>query len=259
MKFDTLGDKKNPAVVLVHGMFCNADGVKHFARYLQDEYYVVIPTLTGHHPGPESYGGKEADARKMLAYLHEEGIEELAMLQGTSMGAEVALELARIVDIPVRRYFFDGGPFFQFPWLMKKLMYKKFQGLVRTCRGKSGDEAFDAIMENGFVRWLVGKNKEVYRPMMKEFVTVARDVTDATVANVVETCYNCPLPSFPEETQKKFLFFYVEKEPAHKARKRLEKAYPHARFETVSGVGHGGLQAARPEEYAAYLKKSMME
>ncbi|MBE5865070.1 MAG: alpha/beta hydrolase [Lachnospiraceae bacterium] len=90
MKIEVLGDKKKPAVLLVHGMFCNADSVKHFAKYLQDEYYVIVPTMSGHYPGSADYISKEKEAEAMLKYLHDNEIEELALLQGTSMGAEVA-------------------------------------------------------------------------------------------------------------------------------------------------------------------------
>jgi len=62
MKIEVLGDKKKPAVLLVHGMFCNADSVKHFAKYLQDEYYVIVPTMSGHYPGSADYISKEKEA-----------------------------------------------------------------------------------------------------------------------------------------------------------------------------------------------------
>lgn len=105
MKFDVLGDKNKPAVLLIHGMFCNADMVKLFTKYLQDEYYVIIPTMTGHYEGSGDYLSKENEAKKMLKYLHDNNIGKLALLQGTSMGAEVALEFARISDIPIEHFF----------------------------------------------------------------------------------------------------------------------------------------------------------
>lgn len=253
MKIEVLGDKKKPAVLLVHGMFCNADSVKHFAKYLQDEYYVIVPTMSGHYPGSADYISKEKEAEAMLKYLHDNEIEELALLQGTSMGAEVALEFARISDIPIRHYFFDGGPFFDFPKWFKVIMCRKFQGFVKVCKGKTPDEACETLMKNRFIKWLIGKNASGYKAMMTDFATVAGNVTSATVANVVETCYACKLPEFSTEIHKQFIFFYAEKEPARKSEKRLQKVYPFATYNTVSGVGHGGLQAGRPKEYAEQL------
>jgi len=254
MKFDVLGDKKNPAIILVHGMFCNAEAVKHFAKYMQDEYYVIIPTMSGHYEGSADYRSKEKEAEQMLTYLHENDIEELALVQGTSMGAEVALEFVRISDIPIRHCFFDGGPFFDFPKWFKGIMYRKFKSFVKICKGKTPDEAFDDLVKNRFIKWLIGKNIDSYRDMMTDFATVASNVTETTILNVVETCYACRLPEFPKKFQEKFIFFFAEKEPARKSEKRLRKVYPYATYEMVSGVGHGGYQASKPKDYAELLK-----
>lgn len=254
MKFDVLGDRKNPAILLIHGMFCNGDSVKHFAKHLEDEYYIIIPTMSGHYEGSGNYLSKENEAEAILQYLHDDEIESLALLQGTSMGAEVALEFARISDIPIAHYFYDGGPFFDFPTWFKQIMQKKFQGFVKICKGKSGEEAFEDLTRNGFVKWLLGKNKESYKIMLADFADVCRNVSDATIRNVVETCYACKLPDFEEKIQRRFVFFFSEKEPAHMSRKRLMKKYKSADFRTIPNMGHCGFQIGKPQEYAEYLK-----
>lgn len=35
MKFIFMGEKDNPVIVLIHGMFCNSDSNKHFIKYLK--------------------------------------------------------------------------------------------------------------------------------------------------------------------------------------------------------------------------------
>lgn len=257
MKFETLGNKENSAILCIHGMFCNGASAKHFAKYLQEEYFVILPTLTGHYEGSRDYISKEEEARQMLAYLHEIGVQKLALLQGTSMGAEIALELARIADLQIEHYFFDGGPFFDFPKWFKAVMRRKFQGFAKLCKGKSGDEAFNDLMKNAFVRKLLGKNKESYRLMLADFAVVCSSVTDKTVKNVTETCYACKLPDFSQELQKRFVFFFSEKEPAHMSKKRLQKKYPAAVFRDMPDMGHCGFQISKPQEYAECLREVM--
>ena len=257
MKFDVLGNKSNPAVLFIHGMFCNGDSVKYFAKYLQEDYYIILPTLSGHYEGSEDYISKEEEARRILHYLHEQGIEKLAMLQGTSMGAEVALEVARIADLPIEHYFFDGGPFFNFPKWFKAIMRKKFKGFLRICKGKTEEEAFQDLMKNGFVKWLIGKDKESYKMMLSDFSAVCDSVTDTTICNVTETCYACKLPDFEEEIQRRFIFFFSEKEPAHMSKKRLMKKYKSAIYRDMPDMGHCGFQIGKPKEYAEYLKQIM--
>lgn len=42
-------------------------------------------------------------------------------------------------------------------------MRKKFKGFVKICNGKTEEEALQALMENGFIKWLMGKDKDVYK------------------------------------------------------------------------------------------------
>ncbi len=254
MKFDTLGSRENPAILMIHGMFCNADMVKRFAQYMQDDYYIILPTLSGHYEGSDDYESKEAEAKAILHYLHEQGITKLAMLQGTSTGAEVALEFARICDIEIQHYFYDGGPFFDFPRWFKSIMRKKFDGFVSLVNNKTTDEAREALMNNSFVKALIGKNSAAYEGALTDFCEVGRHATKKSVKNVVETCYACKLPSFDEETQRRFIFLFSAKEPARKSEKRLKKQYPYAEYRIVEGYGHGGLQIAEPQKYADCLK-----
>lgn len=94
---------------------------------------------------------------------------------------------------------------------------------------------------------------------MYYFVGVARNVTDTSIYNIVETCYACKLPYFEEDIQKRFIFFFSEKEPANKSKKRLQKEYKFAQYRSVPNLGHGGLQASQPKKYAEYLKNIIKE
>lgn len=56
MRFETMGDPARPAAVMIHGMFCSNSSCARFARFLQDEYYVILPTLDSHQPGSDPEG-----------------------------------------------------------------------------------------------------------------------------------------------------------------------------------------------------------
>ncbi len=251
MKIDTLGNPQNPAVILLHGMFCDASSVMRYAVHLQDEYFIIMPTMDGHYRASADYSGAGMQAGKLTALLHEMHVSEIAMFQGTSMGAEVALTAAKLCDIPVKYYFFDGGPFFCFPEWFREIMRKKFEGFARKFKGKSRED----VMKDLFIRWIGGDNLHDYQNMLDSFVRSADFMTPESIRNITETCYHCILPEFPEAVQRKFIFHFSEKEPAQKSKKRLKQAYPYARYFTYPGNGHCGFQAAEPERYAAFLKK----
>ena len=50
MTFETMGDRSHPAVLLIHGMLCNAESSKAFGKYLADEYFVIMPTTRRPYP-----------------------------------------------------------------------------------------------------------------------------------------------------------------------------------------------------------------
>ena len=249
MKVKTLGKDTSPVILCIPGMFCDYTSVLPFAEHLAEDFYVLIPTLDGHYEGSPDYSDADKQAGKLLSKLKKMKIQRIVLLQGTSMGAEVALAFARCCDIPIGRCVFDGGPFFDFPKAVKAFMRRKFSSLLKKYKGKTADD----VLKDPLVKWIGGENVQDYRGMIGSFVKAAGFVTPATVRNVVETCYACRLPDFTEEEQKRFLFCWSEKEPAHKSKKRVMEKYPAAAYTDWMGNGHMGFQAKTPEGYALFL------
>lgn len=250
----TVGNKDNPVVIMIPGMFCTYEMPGIIAEYLKDDYYVLLPTLDGHHKEEPVYHSKQEDARKIIKWLHENGIKKIALLQGTSMGAEVALEIARQIDIPVDRYLFDGGPFFHFSRFFRAIMAKKFMAFMKKTKGKEKEQAIDALMNDPFIRKLGGDSLESYRGLMGGFCEVSQWIEKDSVRRISDTCYKCDLPDFPDAIVKRFVFLYSEKEPARQAEKRLKKKYPSARFIVKTGYGHGGFQGEQPQQYSEFVR-----
>ena len=253
MKVKTLGNKENPAILMIPGMFCTGDMPEKAARFLEKDYFIILPTLDGHHAEEPVYHDKQTDGQKIAAWLHENRIEKLALLQGTSMGAEVALETARQLDIPVSRYLFDGGPFFHFPRPVRAVMAMKFMSYMKTVKGKEKDQAIRDLMKDPFVKRLGGDSLDSYRDMMGGFCEIGQWIEKDSVRRIADTCYKCDLPDFAAETARRFVFLFSENEPARKSEKRLRKKYPEAVYQVAKGYGHGGFQAEDSEKYAAMM------
>ena len=249
MKVKTLGKNNRPVIVCIPGMFCDYTSVLPFAEYLADDFFVIIPTLDGHYKDSPDYSGADKQAEKLLAKLKKLKVRRITLLQGTSMGAEVALAFARCSDIPVDRCVFDGGPFFDFPDAAKAFMRRRFSGFLKKYKGKTAED----VLKDPLVRWLGGEDARYYRGMIDSFVRSADFITPNTVRNAVETCYACKLPDFSEEEQRRFQFCWSEKEPAHKSKKRVMEKYPSAAFTDWLGNGYVGFQAKNPEGYALFL------
>ena len=254
MIIKTVGDINNPVVIMIPGMFCTYEIPAIIAEYLKDDFFVLLPTLDGHHKEEPVYHSKQEDARKIIEWLHANNIKRIALLQGTSMGAEVAMEIARQIDIPVDKYLFDGGPFFHFPRFFRALMAGKFMSFMKKTKGKEKEIAIDNLMNDPFVKRLGGDSLGSYRGLMGGFCEVSQWIDKDSVRRISDTCYKCDLPDFSENTVKRFVFLYSEKEPARQAERRLKKKYPSAGFIVKQGFGHGGFQGEQPQLYSEFVR-----
>lgn len=255
MRMETMGAPSAPAMLFIPGMLCTAQSVRLFAQHMKTEAFFLLPTLSGHYAGAPDYISKEAEAAAILQWLQEHGVTRLALLQGTSMGAEVAMEVLRQAQgrVTVDRCLFDGGPFFRFPWWFRRVMEGKFRQMARLMQYDSPEEALDAMAKIPVLGRIVGKNREKYVPMLRTMMTEKRTISPVTLRNITETCYNFNLPAFSTDMQQRMLFLYSDDEPAHMAKKRLTRAYPAAAYRDVHALGHCGWQTSDPEGYAAML------
>lgn len=262
MTFEALGNRENPAILLIHGMISSASDCEPYGKYLADEYYVIMPTLDGHgHDGTDLLP-LDGEVTKLVGYLKENGVTSLAMVQGSSMGAEIALAVVKQCEkegIPVTCGFFDGGPFFHFNPFFRAFMHKKFSSLVKAFDTDNPDEAYNSLMNHPFLKFVGGEKAAQFEPIIRSMTRERRHFSKKTVDNLVKICYKCDLPAFSADAQKHLHFFFSDEEPARKSRKRLMKAYPSASYEDIHGYAHCGYQAADPENYAKKLKQAIRE
>lgn len=255
MRIETMGDPGAPAMLFIPGMLCTAESVRLFARHMRTEGFFILPTLSGHYADAPDYGSKEQEAAQLISWLQERGIRRLALLQGSSMGAEVAMEVLRQARgrIDVERCFFDGGPFFHFPWLFRRVMEGKFRQMAKILQYDTPEAAIAGLAKLPIIGGIIGRDGDKYLPMLRTMMTEKRTISAVTLRNITETCYNFRIPAFPEEVQRRMRFLYSDDEPAYMAARGVRKACPHAELHVVQGLGHCGWQSSRPEEYAAML------
>ena len=260
MTFQTLGNRQNPAVMLIHGMISSGADCEPFGRCLADEYYVILPTLDGHGNDGTDLLPLEGEVDRLVGYLKENDIHSMAMVQGSSMGAEIALSVVKRLEqenIPLTCGFFDGGPFFHFNPVFRSFMHRKFKSLVKVFDTDDHKAAYNGLMNNPFLQFVAKDKATQYEPLIRSMTQKRRHFSDKTVKNLVSICYKCDLPELDDDAQKRMVFFFSYEEPARKSRKRLIKAYPDAEYRDIHGYAHCGFQTAEPEQYAKILKQAI--
>lgn len=257
MRFDVVGELGNPMVLMLPGSFCTGDTLRPIADRLSGSYCVVLVTLDGNVRGGGDYLSKEDATDKVVGWLRDRGVGHLAMAHGTSMGAINALDIAREGSITSDVWFFDGGPFFDFPKPVELAVRAVFRHMVRVAKrdGAAGvtDDELDAMLEKGMLGRLLGDRAPVYREMVRDCMEVCSFVSDASVAHESATFCECRLPDLPPDVVGRCVFLWGSEESARMSHRRVFRKYPDAEFIDVPGYNHCGYQCAHPDEYAALL------
>ena len=235
MKFDVIGEKGKPVVVMLTGSFCPGECLKYIYSQMQD-YYIIVPSYNGHYKDSKDFTTRQNEAKEIKEYLIELGIDEIQMIYGQSMGSEVGMELHKQLSearIKVHNLFFDGAP------------------MIRLFKDKTLEEA----MNMRFLKQFAGSKINSLKPMLESLVMIAPYVTKTTIKNEVECCYTFDYPPLSDDMQTRTHFFYGEEEKAYKTcYKLVQQAYPKANFYVKKEHGHMTYSCEHTEEYVKLLK-----
>ena len=108
MLFETIGDPARPAVLFFHAMGVTGASSEPVAKHLAGEYFCILPTSSVYCEG-QKYLSKADEVRQTEEFLKSRGVEMLAMVAASSIGADLAMAFLTQSDIPVGHVFFDGG------------------------------------------------------------------------------------------------------------------------------------------------------
>ena len=112
MQFETLGDAKRPAILFFHAMGVTGASSEPVAKNLQARYFCILPTSTVYCAG-QKYVSKADEVRQVETFLRKKGVERLALVVASSIGADLAAAFLAATRLPVEHVFFDGGQFAQ--------------------------------------------------------------------------------------------------------------------------------------------------
>lgn len=167
-----------------------------------------------------------------MQYIKDSRINEIRMIYGQSMGAEIGIELLHQLknDVKVCKAFFDGAPCIKLSKAYRVFMLIKFKALIGMGEKKSVDD----ILSTSFVKKFSGRKSESLRPMLYDLSTVTPHLTKTTIRNENECCYTFDFPQFSDETQKNMFFFYGEEEKAYKLCAKYVKKHIRTPFTKYS-------------------------
>ena len=246
MLFQTMGNKENPAVLFFHAMGVTGDSSEPVAEYLQEKYFCIMPTSTVYCKG-QRYVSKADEVRQVEAFLRKNGIERLALVVASSIGADLAMAFLKSTELPVEQVFFDGGQFAQISLPLRRIMTPFLYLAIKSLYWSKGKTL-------GKILWC---DDEAIKPY---FIAAGKGLTYGNLRRqLADSLENKPFLTLPEALQERIYFEFGSSEDHYKYRDAVMGAYPHGNYPVFEGYNHMQFQIRDPKEFATMLRSVMEE
>ena len=240
MLFQTYGDRRNPAVLFFHAMGVTGASSEPIARYLQDRYFCILPTSTVYCEG-QKYVSKLDEIRQVEDFLHQQGVETLAMVVASSIGADLAMAFLTSTKLPIGHVFFDGGQFAQIGKGTRRIMTPFLYFAIRSLYWSKG----------GTLKKILWCDDDSIKPY---FIAAGENLTYTNLRRqMADSLEDKPFPPLPEKLQEHAYFEFGSKEEHFKYRQAVMETYPCGHYPVFEGYDHMQYQIHNPKGFAEML------
>ena len=241
MIFETKGESNKPAVLFFHAMGVVGSSSERVAECLKDDYFCIMPTSTVYCAG-QRYVSKSDEIRQIEEFLARNGVERIALVVASSIGADLAVAFLSKTEIPVGSVFFDGGQFARIGKFTRRIMTPFMYFAIKSLYKKDGKNL-------GKVMWC--DDEEI----RKYFVVAGKNLTYGNMRRqLADSLEDKPLPLLSKELQTHAYFEFGSVEDHFKYRVGVMQAYPYAHYPIFEGYNHMQYQIRNPEGFAEMLR-----
>lgn len=241
MLFQIIGNKETPAVLFFHAMGVTGDSSMPVAEYLQERYFCIMPTSTVYCKG-QNYISKADEVQQVEEFLRKNGIERLALVVASSIGADLAMAFLKSIELPVEHVFFDGGQFAQISLPLRRIMTPFLYLAIKSLYWSKGRTL-------GKILWC---DDEAIKPY---FISAGKALRYVNLrSQLAESLEDKPFPPLPENLQKRIYFEFGSAEEHYKYRNAVTAAYPYAKYPVFESYNHMQFQIRDPEGFAVMLR-----
>ena len=240
MKFKTLGNRNDPAVLFFHAMGVTGESSEPVAEYLQDRYFCILPTATVYCKG-QKYVNKANEVRQVEEYLKSQGVEYLELVVASSIGADLAMAFLTSTELPIGHVFFDGGQFAQIGKGMRRIMTPFLYLAIKSLYWSKGSTLKKIL-------WCDDDSIKPY------FIAAGENLTYANLRRQIsDSLEDKPFLPLPEEFQRHIYFEFGSIEDHFKYRQAVMEAYPCGHYPVFEGYNHMQYQIRDPKGFAEML------
>lgn len=240
MQFETLGDRKNPAVLFFHAMGVTGASSEPVANFMCQRYFCILPTATVYCAG-QKYVSKEDEVRQLEAFLRVQGVERLALVVASSIGADLAMAFLTQTQLPAAHVFFDGGQFARIGKGTRRIMVPFLYLAIKSLYWSQG----------GTLKKILWCDDDAIKPY---FIAAGKALRWGNLRRqMADSLEEKPFPPLPDALQKQTYFAFGSAEEHYKYRDAVRKAYPQGNFPVFVGFNHMQYQIRDPQGFARML------
>ncbi len=241
MKFQTLGDKSNPAILFFHAMGVTGDSSRPVAEKLADKYFCIMPTSTVYCPN-QKYLSKKDEVGQVEEFLTGQGVCQIKLLVASSIGADLAMAFLVKSNIKVEHVFFDGGQFAQIKKGTRKIMAPFLYLAIKSLYWSKGKT----------LKKILWCDDESIKPY---FVEAGKHLKYGNLRRqLMDSLEDKPFPELPNELQKNIFWEFGSAEEHFKYRDSVMKAYKEGNFPVFEGYNHMQFQIRDPDGFAKMIE-----
>lgn len=240
MLFETKGDKTASAILFFHAMGVTGTSSERIAEHLKGKYFCIMPTSTVYCEG-QKYVSKSNEIRQIEEFLKVNGVNEIALVVASSIGADLAVLFLSQTKIPVLHAFFDGGQFAKIGKFTRRILTPFLYFAIKSVYKKNGENL-------GKIMWCDDKEIRPY------FVEAGKALKYGNLRRQLsDSLENKPFPTLNEELQKRTFFEFGSAEDHYKYRDAVKTTYPNANYPVFDGYNHMQFQIRDPKGFADML------
>ncbi len=241
MRFQTLGDARNPAILFFHAMGVTGASSERVAAHLQSRYFCAMPTSTVYCEG-QTYVSKQDELAQIEAYLTAGGVDRVELVVASSLGADLATAFLAATAREVGHVFFDGGQFAQIPAGARRAMTPLLWLAIKSLWWSRG----------GTLKHIMWCDDDAIKPY---FVEAGHALTYANLRRqLADSLIDEPFPALPGDLQSRTFWGFGRAEDHFKYRDAVMARYPNGNFPVFEGHDHMQFQIRDPEGFARMLE-----
>lgn len=245
MYINEYGDKTAPIIILLAPMMVSGQDIYEMMKpHMNGIYHIIAPDQGGHGKAG-AYVSADQEYAELKDWLKKNGIRQIRLAMGASLGAALAYRLYMDSDFKVEKAWFDGvalstsAGFAE--WFMSKMFKKKKKKFAKNPVDVS--PSLEKMYGYDFAKMMTENFKQI---------------TESDIDAICYACCHYDIKKFSDEQQKNLHLEYGENDPDYKlSKKSLTKYLPKVKPIIRKGYSHCGYMAAHMKEYVEDMETFM--